>query len=85
MARVLVIDPVIGYSTFLGGSSFDLANAIAVHNGSAYVAGYTGSPDFPVTAGSFRTTPAGNNTSDVVITALDPSGGSLLIFHLLWR
>lgn len=43
-----VIDPVLIYSTYLGGSSSDSASGIAVDNsGDAYVAGYTGSTDFP--------------------------------------
>jgi hypothetical protein len=43
----LVIDPVL-YSTLLGGSSSDAATALAVDSsGSAYVAGFTASYDFP--------------------------------------
>lgn len=78
VARAVIIDPVIEYSTFLGGSNIDQANSIAVHNGSAYVAGYTISTDFPSTAGSFRRTLAGNSTYDVVVTALNPGGSALL-------
>ncbi len=44
----LVIDPVIDYSTFLGGSFQDLGSAIAVDSqGNAYVTGYTLSTNFP--------------------------------------
>jgi len=78
LARALVIDPVIEYSTFVGGSNDDQANAIAVHNGNAYLAGYTISTNFPVTLGSFRTTPAASSTYDVVVTALNPAGDVLL-------
>ena len=54
-AKQLVIDPVLVYSTYLGGSYGDWANAIAVdHSGSAYVAGATYSTDFPVTADAFQ-------------------------------
>jgi hypothetical protein len=41
------------YSTYLGGSSVDYANGIAIDStGSAYVTGVTRSNDFPVTSGT---------------------------------
>jgi hypothetical protein len=46
--RALVIDPVLSYSTYLGGSSGDSGSGIAVDAaGNAYVTGYTNSIDFP--------------------------------------
>jgi hypothetical protein len=43
----LIIDPLLS-STYLGGSSYDCANDVAVgKDGSVYVTGYTGSSDFP--------------------------------------
>ena len=54
--RALVIDPVLVYSTYLGGTRQDQAVAIAVDgSGFAYVAGTTESADFPVTSGAFQT------------------------------
>jgi hypothetical protein len=47
-ARPLVIDPVLSYATYLGGSGEDDGSGIAVDaTGAAYVIGFTGSPDFP--------------------------------------
>ncbi len=47
--RPLVIDPILAYSTYLGGSDIDVANAIAVApDNTAFVAGGTFSLDFPV-------------------------------------
>jgi hypothetical protein len=46
--KPLIIDPVLVYSTYLGGTGDDKALAIAVDNaGNAYVTGYTVSFDFP--------------------------------------
>ena len=46
--RPLVIDPVLGYSTYLGGSGGDDAASITVDAaGDVYVTGRTGSLDFP--------------------------------------
>ncbi|MCH7771009.1 MAG: SBBP repeat-containing protein, partial [Bacteroidetes bacterium] len=46
--RSLVIDPILSYSTYLGGSSNDAGLGIAVDgSGNAYVTGLTQSSDFP--------------------------------------
>ena len=75
-SRPLVIDPVLSYSTLLGGSGFDSAMALAVDaSGSAYVAGYTSSYDFP-TAGAAQNSSAGGN--DVFIAKLNPAGNGLV-------
>ncbi len=64
------------YSTFLGGSSFDEANGIVVDSaGNAYVTGFTGSDDFPVTDGAFDTT---LSYYDGFVTKLAPDGSSLI-------
>jgi len=84
-AAPLVIDPVLVYSTYLGGTGGDGASGIAVDaSGSAYVAGSTGSADFPVTDGAFQTTfksetGFGNGPSiSAFVTKLDPTGSYLL-------
>jgi hypothetical protein len=47
--RPLVIDPVLGYSTYLGGSGGDEAAGITVDGaGDVYITGRTGSLDFPL-------------------------------------
>jgi len=52
---VLVIDPVLSYSTFLSGSGHDTASSVAVDaSGSVYVAGWAESQNFPVTGGLRR-------------------------------
>ena len=51
--RALVIDPVLDYSTYLGGTGGDVALGIAVDSaGNAIIGGMTNSSDFPVKNGA---------------------------------
>ena len=73
-SRTLYIDPLI-YSTYLGGSAYDVGNAIAVDGaGSAYVTG-SASPNFPITPGAFQ--PDGSYGT-VFLTKFNPSGSALV-------
>ena len=73
--RPLIIDPVLSYSTLLGGSNSDAATALAVDaSGAAYVAGFTASYDFP-TASPEQNSNAGGN--DVFVAKLNASGNGL--------
>ncbi len=75
--QLLVIDPVLIYSSFLGGSIGDQGNGIAVDNdGNAYVVGETSSANFPITAGAFQTTIGG--FSDATITKVNATGTALI-------
>jgi hypothetical protein len=79
--RPLVIDPVLAYSTFLGGSGGgDAGNAIAVDTaGNVYVAGGTRSVDFPVTQGAFQTAnQAVVRGGNAFVTKLNPTGTALV-------
>ncbi|HTY63653.1 MAG TPA: SBBP repeat-containing protein, partial [Acidobacteriota bacterium] len=72
----LVIDPVLNYSVYLGGSSLDYGQAIAVDSsGSAYVTGATFSTNFP-TATPFHAISGGG--FDAFVTKLNSSGNALL-------
>ena len=63
------------YSTYLGGAGFDSGGGLTVDAaGNAYVAGGTGSTDFPTTPGAFNTVPDG---SDAFVTKLNPAGSAL--------
>jgi hypothetical protein len=79
-AKPLVIDPVLVYSTYLGGSGDDRPGAIAVDTtGNIYIAGSTDSTDFPsTTQGSFL---AGN--THVFVAKLDPTGSNLIYADIL--
>ena len=75
--RPVVIDPVLAYSTYLGGIADEFADAVAVDaSGNAYVAGLTDSSDFPTTPGAFQTTPGGNG--DAFVSKLNAAGSALL-------
>jgi muconolactone delta-isomerase len=56
-------------STYLGGSSWDTAHALAIHptTGEVYVAGWTVSYDFPKTAGGAQTECKGCNIGRIYI------------------
>ncbi len=63
------------YSTYLGGTSFDWANGIAVDgSGNAYVAGYTSSQDFPTVTGVQA---AFNGKYDAFVSELNAAGNGL--------
>ncbi|HET6979493.1 MAG TPA: SBBP repeat-containing protein [Pyrinomonadaceae bacterium] len=73
--KPLVIDPVLSYSTYLGGRSNEQAVGIAVDaQGNAYVTGTTQSSIFPTTAGAFKRSDFGG----AFVTKLDPTGSSLV-------
>src|SRR2546425_2673194 len=60
-SKPLIIDPVLFYSTYLGGSGGEISGGIAVDaSRNAYVTGGTGSTNFPTTPGAFQTTGGGN-------------------------
>ncbi len=72
-ALPLVIDPIVDYSTYLGGSANDAALALAVDAaGNAYVAGYTESLDFPADPAQRR---AG---TEAFVAKIDAAGGTLV-------
>ena len=84
-SQPLVIDPVLSYATYLGGSRNDNAFGIAVDaSGNAYVTGYTVSTDFPTTAGAFQPTFGGGTgtalfgTGDAFVAKLNATGSGLV-------
>ena len=66
----------LAYSTFIGDTGSDVANAIAVDGqGGASVTGATNSPGFPTTEGAFDT--GYNGGDDAFVTKLAPAGTGL--------
>ncbi|MFO1314964.1 MAG: SBBP repeat-containing protein [Burkholderiales bacterium] len=58
-------------ATYVGGSAFDQAFALAVGTGGVYVAGGTSSVNFPATAGGAQASRAGNTDAFVVRLSYD--------------
>ncbi len=79
-SRELVIDPVLAYSSYLGGSGGDSANGIAVDGfGDAYIAGTTYSTDFPVTSGVFQNFSASGGVNPTAfVTELNPQSSGAI-------
>ena len=78
--RPLVIDPALGYSTYLGGNSTDEATAIAVGpSGGTYIAGTAGS-GFPTSAGADDTSYGGSTDGFVAKVNPNLTGAASLIY-----
>jgi len=81
LTKPLIIDPVLSYSTYLGGDGRESGRAIAVDSsGNIYMAGSTTSLNFPTTGGAFQSA-YGGGTYDAFVTKMDPtvsSQGSLI-------
>ena len=76
-SKPLVIDPIFSYSTYLGGSSEDIAHEIVVDSsGNAYVTGRTQSFNFPVTIDAFDPTFA--SFIDAFVTKLNADGSDII-------
>ena len=83
----------LNWSTLLGGSGHDRGQAIALDDkGYLYVAGRTGSPDFPTTPGAYDASRSGGEAGsptraadpgDLFIVKLHPSGSGLVYAALL--
>jgi CSLREA domain-containing protein len=80
VTRTLIIDPVLFYGTYLGGTGLDLGNMIAVDTaGNAYVTGTTSTPGsgFPSTSGSLIQ-PAFAGVEDAFVTKINATGTALV-------
>ncbi len=76
----LVIDPVLDYSTFLGGSADEIANGIAVDAaGDAFVTGTTLSTDFPTAGAGATFQSTSKSTPAVFVAEFSPTAAAPLL------
>jgi len=76
-SKKIVIDPVLVYSTYLGGSGADFGSNIAVDSlGAAYITGSTDSADFPLMNPIQAAN--GGGLYDVFVTKINPAGTALV-------
>ncbi|MEW5995448.1 MAG: SBBP repeat-containing protein, partial [Candidatus Zixiibacteriota bacterium] len=76
----LLIDPVVDFSTYIGGSGSDYGQSVALDAaGNSYITGYLTSVDFPVES-AYDSTYAGGGESghDAFVFKLAPRGQALL-------
>jgi hypothetical protein len=86
--KKLIIDPVLSFASYLGGSQGEVGKAIALDStGNIYVAGGTYSPDFPVTANAYLKTcgsqqfpcnSGSDSQEDGFVAKLNPDGSTLI-------
>lgn len=77
--RPLIIDPVIVYSSFLGGSGADSASGIAVDGaGNAYVTGMTRSVTLPGISGSSIQATNGGGLDDAFVMKINAAGTAIV-------
>jgi hypothetical protein len=80
-SKPLIVDPVLVYSTYLGGELDDTGQAIAVDSlGDAVVAGTTLSLQFPTTTGAFTQSPLASNPNGVVFVTKTNPAGTILFY-----
>jgi Beta-propeller repeat len=79
--KPLIIDPVLEYSTYLGGSFIDQAFGIAVdRDRNVYITGFAGSTDFPTTSNAFQTARPG--LGNAFVTKFDAIGNVVYSTYL---
>jgi hypothetical protein len=75
-SRTLIIDPVLAYSSYLGGSQGEVSLGLALDSsGNAYVTGYTVSADFPTTN---AIQPTYGGAQDAFVSKINRDGSALV-------
>lgn len=80
-SQPLVIDPVLSYSSYLGGGNSTAVRVAMDAQGNAYLAGATSSATYPVTSGTVPPPPV-SYSNDVLITKFDSQGSLVYSTHV---
>ena len=81
-SRPLVIDPVLLYSTYLGGFGFDEAFGVTTNSSSVFISGTTQSTiGFPASMGAYQTSLGGG--SDAFVAKLDHTSATTPFFSYI--
>jgi hypothetical protein len=81
--RTLIIDPVLSYSTYLGGNGDDEGRGVAVdRSGNVYVTGLTSSTNFPVADGAAAPQPKTGGGYDVFVSKYTRAGALVFSTYL---
>jgi len=84
-SRELIIDPVLSYATFFGGTGNDTSPSIAVDiSGNIYLAGSTTSPGLPVSGTALQSNLNNPNAQNIFVLKLNPLGGTGGIEYLTY-
>jgi uncharacterized protein (TIGR03437 family) len=77
--RILVIDPLLGYSSYLGGNNEDNGSGVATDSaGNVYVTGGVLSTDFPTTPGTYPGKRGTAKERTIYVTKIDPDSETLI-------
>ena len=80
-SRELIIDPILTFSTYFGGSGDELSTTVAVDGAlNIYLTGSTTSPDLPATPGSFQSALAGAGPNVYVAKISPPLPNPSLVY-----
>lgn len=80
--RTLVIDPVLSYASYLGGSGNDVSSGIATDPaGNVYLAGGASSTNLATTSGVFQSA-IGGSPNDAFVAKFSPSGALIYMTYL---
>ncbi|MDP1879849.1 MAG: SBBP repeat-containing protein, partial [Parachlamydiaceae bacterium] len=76
--KLLIIDPVLSYSTYLGGNGTAFLGGVLKvdSSGNVYVIGSTSGNTFPTTVGAYQTTL--NGSLNAFVTKINPTGTALI-------